>query len=152
MTSGGADPKEMPVSPPSVAQIQLRRKVLALSWADQVLPSLGSLASPSRGASAADDKAIRDMMADMVVKTRGRELDELRRQFEGEFEAFSAFHASPAAKALVSVYAAMSKESAGDAAKQGILMQSTLLHSVEIHRPAWKAAYEAGRTKQAVVK
>jgi hypothetical protein len=153
LASGGMDPKEVAHSPPSAAQNETRKQIVALSWADQVTPAMGPAASLSHGASASDDKAVNDMMVDLLVMARGPALDELAHQYQQDLNAFSSFHESAMAKSLISVYGEVAKESADDASRPGLVLTSALQHSVDLHTPAWKAAYEAGRiAKQPVVK
>jgi hypothetical protein len=149
MASGGLDPKQVVDSAPSAAQLDARKKLVALSWTSQVMPALGPAASPSHGASASDDKAINDMIVDALAKMRGPELDALGSQYQKDFTAFGAFQASPMARALISVYGALAKDIAAEPAGASAAFMGALQHSIELHSPAWKAAYEAGRVAQA---
>jgi hypothetical protein len=143
--SGGRDPKAVDEPEPSPAQLDARKKLVALSWADKVTPELGASVSPSHGASASDDKVIADMMNEIVATRRGTELDALLAQYQDDFAAFSAFHASPAAKALLAVYGHVARDAAAEPVKPGAGFKTALDQSVARHTPAWKAAYEAGR-------
>jgi hypothetical protein len=145
MASGGMDPKEVAASSPSAAQLEARKKLVALSWLIQVTPAMGVAASPSRGASASDDKAIGDMMVDALAKLRGPEIDALIHQYQDNLAAFSTFQESPAAKALIAVYGNVSKDAASEPVKPGTAFMAALQQSVAKHTPAWNAAYEAGR-------
>jgi hypothetical protein len=150
LASGGFDPKGVAESAPSIEQIDARKNVVALSWMIQVMPALGPAASPSHGASASDDKAINGMMVDALAKTRGRELDALGAQYQKDLPAFATFQTSPMAKALISVYGDVAKDAAAEPGGPSAAFMSAIQHSVELHIPAWKAAYEAGRVAQAV--
>ncbi len=153
MASAGMVPGSVPESPPSHAQIDAGEKVIALSWVSQVRPALGAAGSPSHGASPSEDKSINDMMDRAVVKLRGAELDDLSRQYHRDLTAFATFQESPMAKALGTVYGTVMKEAADHPSNAGAAFTSALEHSVELHTPAWKAAYEAGRVgTQPVVK
>jgi hypothetical protein len=145
VASGGMDPKVVPESPPTAAQMESRKHIVALSWMSQVTPAMGVAGSPSHGTNASGDKAINDMMVDALVKTRGRALDELDHQYQQDLVAFSTFQASSMAKALISVYGDVTKEAADDSTAPGRDFPNVLQHSVDLHTPAWKAAYEAGR-------
>ena len=150
--SGGTASKRVADPPPSEAQTEIRKRILALSWADQVTPAMGAAASPSHGASASDDKAVHDMVVGLLVLTRGPALDELAHQYQQDLNAFSTFHQSAMAKSLISVYGDVAKESADDGSPPGLNLTTALQHSVNLHTLAWNAAYEAGRTaKQPVV-
>lgn len=146
MASGGMDAREVAASPPSAARLETRKKLVALSWIIQITPAMGVAGSPSRGASASDDKAIRDMMVDAVANMRGPEIDALSHQYQDDLAAFSTFQESPAAKALVDVYGNVAKDAAAEPVKPGTAFMAALQQSVAQHTPAWKAAYEAGRT------
>jgi hypothetical protein len=151
MASGGMDPKQVSESTPSAAQLDARKKVVALSWTSQVMPALGPAASPSHGASASDDKAINELMVDALVKTRGPELDALDSQYRNNFTEFATFQASPMAKALISVYGELGKDAAAEPAGPSAAFMSAIQHSLDLQTPAWKAAYEAGRVAQTPV-
>jgi hypothetical protein len=143
--SGGMDPKEAAHSPPSAAQNETRRQIVALSWADLVTPAMGAAVSPSHGASVSDDKATHDMMVGLLVIARGPALDELGHQYQQDLNAFSIFNRSAMAKSLIAVYGEVAKESADDTSRPGLSFTSALQHSVDLHTPAWKAAYESAR-------
>jgi hypothetical protein len=145
MVSGGVDPKQVAESTPSAAQIETRKRLVALSWIIQVTPAMGAAVSPSHGVSASDDKAMRDMVIDAVATTRGTELDALRAQYHADLAAFATFHASSTAKALMAVYRDTAKDAAAQPVKPGTAFTAALEKSIAQHTPAWKAAYEAGR-------
>lgn len=145
LASGGPDPKQVVATAPSAAQLDARKKVAALSWTSLVLPALGPAASPSHGASASDDKAISDMLIDALAKMRGPELDALGSEYEKDLPAFATFQTSPVAKVLISVYGDVAKDAAAEPGGISAAFMGALQHAVELHTPAWKAAYEAGR-------
>jgi hypothetical protein len=128
---------------PTVAQIDSRKSVAALSWV--YLTVLGPSSRPSLNASAADDKTINDMMVDALAKMRGPELDLLNAQYHADLPAFATFQGSPVAKALISVFGLVAKGVQADLAAPGIVFAAALQRSIEQHTPEWKAAYEAAR-------
>jgi hypothetical protein len=140
----GADPHRAPV-PPTAAQIDSRKSVAALSWVYLMLTALGPSGSPSRNASATDDKTIHDMMVDALATVRGPELDQLKAQYHADLPAFATFAESPGAKALISVYGFVTKDIQADPRAPGMAFAAVLQRSIEQHTPEWKAAYEAGR-------
>jgi ankyrin repeat protein len=154
VASGGIEPdRALESSPPSKAQMDGRDRVIALSWISKIRPALGAVGSPSRGANPSEDQSLNDMTDRAAVKLRGPELDALSRKYQRDFTAFVTYQESPMAQALIAVYGAMMKEAVGHASSGGAAFTSALEHSVEIHTPAWKAAYEAGRAaKQSVAK
>jgi hypothetical protein len=145
LASGGMDPKDVAASPSSAAQLQARRKLVLLSWVIQITPAMGVAFSPSRGASATDDKAIAEVMVDSVATMRGREIDALGHQYQNDLAAFSAFQESAAAKALIAVYSSLAKDASTEPVNAGTAFMTALQQTVARHTPAWKAAYEAGR-------
>jgi len=145
LASGGMDPKDVAASPPSAAQLEARKKLVALSWIIQITPAMGVAFSPSRGASARDDKAIADVIIDSVATMRGPEIDALSQQYKNDLAAFSAFQESPLAKALIAVYGNLAKDASTEPVNAGTAFMTALQQSVAQHTPAWKAAYEAGR-------
>jgi hypothetical protein len=140
----GVDPHRAPV-PATAAQIDSRKSVAALSWVYLMLTALGPSGSPSRNASATDDKTIHDMMVDALATLRGPELDLLKAQYHADLPAFATFTESPVAKALILVYGFVAEDIQADPAASGIAFAAALQRSVELHTPEWKAAYEAGR-------
>jgi hypothetical protein len=132
-------------SPPPAAQFEARKQLAALSWIIQVTPPMGTAVSLSQGTSAADDKAIRDIIVNALATMRGPELDVLRRQYQADLVAFSAFQESAAAKALIAVYGDVMQDAAAESVKPGAAFAAALQESIAQHTPAWKAAYEAGR-------
>jgi len=146
IASVGRDPKTVLESEPSSARVDARKKLITLSWLTLVTPQMGVAASPSHGASASDDNAMDDMLIEAIVKTRGPQLDALLDQYQTDLPAFSAFHASPMAQALLAVYGELAKDSAAEPAKAGADFAAALQKSIAQHTPAWRAAYEAGRT------
>jgi hypothetical protein len=145
VASGGPDPKRVAESPPSAAQFEARKQLAALSWIIQVTPPMGTAVSLSQGTSAADDKAIRDIIVEALATMRGPELDVLQRQYQADLVAFSAFQESSAAKALIAVYGNVMEDAAAESVKPGAAFAAALQESITQHTPAWKAAYEAGR-------
>lgn len=85
------------------------------------------------------------MMIRLVAKTHGRELDALVVQYKADLVAFSAFQASPIAKALLDVYGDVARDAGTEPADPGSDLKAVLDQSVAKHTPAWKSAYEAGR-------
>jgi hypothetical protein len=153
LASGGMDLKQARESPPTAAQIETRKNIVQLSWLSRVTPAVGVGGSPSHGTNASGDKAINDMMIDVLVKTRGRALDVLDHEYHRDLVAFATFQDSPSARALISVYGAVAKEAAGESPDTELDFSTVLRHSVELHTPTWRAAYEAGRiAQQPVVK
>jgi hypothetical protein len=142
--STGMSPKEVAASPPSAALFEARKQLAALSWIIQVTPPMGTAASLSQGTSAADDKAIRDVIVNALATMRGPELDVLQRQYQSDLVAFSAFQESAAAKALIAVYGNVMQDANAQSVKPGAAFAAALQQSVAKHTPAWKAAYEAG--------
>jgi hypothetical protein len=151
VASGGRDPKQVARFPPSAAQFEARKQLAALSWIIQVTPPMGTAVSLSQGTTAADDKAIRDIIVNAIATMRGPELDVLQRQYQADLVAFSAFQESSAAKALIAVYGDVTKDAASERVKPGAAFAAALQESIAQHTPAWKAAYEAGRTTQPAV-
>lgn len=139
------DSKTILESEPSSARVDARKKLIALSWLTQIRPQMGVAGSPSHGASASDDKEMDDMLIDAIVKTRGPQLDALLEQYQSDLAAFSAFHASPMAQALLAVYGEVAKDAPAERGKARSDFAAVLQKSVERHTPAWRAAYEAGR-------
>jgi hypothetical protein len=150
--SGGPDPKQVAQSPPSAAQLEARKQLAALSWFIQVTPAMGTAVSLSQGTSAADDKAIREIIVNAIATMRGPELDVLQRQYQTDLVAFAAFQESAAAKALIAVYGNVLKDAATEEGKPGAAFAAALRQSIAQHTPAWKAAYEAGRNKPPAAK
>ena len=145
--SAGRDAKRVAQSPPpTAAQFEARKQLAALSWNIQVTPPMGTAVSLSQGTSAADDKAIRDIIVNALATMRGPELDVLQHQYQADLAAFSAFHESTAAKALIAVYRNFVDDAAAESVKPGAAFAAALQESIAQHTPAWKAAYEAGRT------
>jgi len=152
VASGGLDPKRVAESTPSAAQLEARKQLVALSWNIQVTPAMGTAASLSQGTSAADDKAIREIIINAFATMRGPELDVLQRQYQDDLVAFSAFQESSAAKALIAVYGYVARDAAAKPVLPGGAFAAALQESITQHTPAWKAAYEAGQVvKQTVV-
>lgn len=147
--SGGRDPKKVAEAEPSAAQLDARKKVITMSWLNQVEPKLGAAVSPSHGANPGADKEINDMMIDAVAKMRGTALDALLVQYQSDFAAFSTFQSSPTVRALLAVYSDVARDAAAEPVKPGSDFKAALQQSVAQHTPAWKAAYEAGRVAQA---
>jgi hypothetical protein len=142
--SAGADPHRV-AAPPTAAQIDSRKSIAALSWVYLMLTALGPSGSPSRNASATDDKIMHDMMVDALATVRGPELDLLNAQYHADLPAFATFTESPVAKALILVYAFVAKDIQADPKAPGMAFAAALQRSIEQHTPEWKAAYEAGR-------
>lgn len=145
MALAGPDPKRVAQSPPSAAQFEARKQLAALSWIIQVTPPMGTAVSLSQGTSAADDKAIRDIIVNALATMRGPKLDVLQRQYQADLVAFSAFQESSAAKALIAVCRDVMRDAAAESVKPGAAFAAALQQSIAQHTPAWKAAYEAGR-------
>jgi Uncharacterized protein conserved in bacteria (DUF2059) len=143
--SGGPDPKQIALFPPSAAQLAARKQLVALSWVIRVTPPMGAAFNAGQPVSAADDKAIRDIIIDAIAKMRGPELDVLHAQYQADLEAFSAFQESSAAKALIAIYGNVKKDSAADDGKPGAAFAAALQQSIAPHTPASTVAYEAGR-------
>jgi hypothetical protein len=148
IVSGGGDPKWGNNAKPSPAQLEGRKKLIALSWVNQFTPKLGAAGNPSHGASASDDKAMNDMMIELVAKTRGPELDALRKQYRSDLAASSTFQESPAAKALIAVYGDVASDAAANLKKPGADFKAALDQSVAKHTPAWKAASRRERVRR----
>ena len=143
--SAGADPHRVAVAP-TAAQIGSRKSVAALSWVYLMLTALGPSGSPNRNANASDDKIIHDTMVDALAKVRGPALDQLSVQYHADLPAFATFQESSVANALILVYGFVAKGVQADPKAPGTAFEAALQRSVEQHTPAWKAAYEAGRT------
>jgi len=147
MASGGMPPDSVPADRPSTAVIDERKRLLGLSWTSLILLSVGAAAGQAQGMTASDNKAAAEMIKDMLATTRGPALDALNRQYQGELAAFVDFEQSQDAKALISVYAIVAADAAGQPASPGNNFVEALQHSVDVHTPAWKAAYESGRSR-----
>jgi len=147
LSSGGADASRAPVAKASQVQIDARERVVGLSWTSQLRPALAVSDSPGQRISDNEKKSIDEAMDRALVETRGPELDALFRDYEQDLDEYSSFQASPPAKALLAVYGALAKEglSENQATSGQTAFKSTLERSVQVHTPAWKAAYEAGR-------
>jgi hypothetical protein len=142
--AAGADPHRAPV-PPTAAQIDSRKSVAAFSWVYLMLTALGPSDSPSRNASATDDKTIHDMMVDALATVRGAELDLLNAQYRADLRAFATFTESPVAKSLILVYGFVAMDIQADPKAPGMTFAAALQRSIDQHTPEWKAAYAAGR-------
>jgi hypothetical protein len=134
-----------PGAPATVAQVEIRKHVAALSWVNLIIPALASPATPDPGANLNAEKILNDMLADALAKVRGPELDQIGAAYSKDLDAFAAFQASPAAKALISVYGFVAKDLQSDPTAPGTAFAAALQRSVELHTPEWKAAFEAGR-------
>jgi hypothetical protein len=145
LAAGGPDPHRVPV-PATIAQIDSRKNVAALSWVYLMMTALGPTGSPGRPSSASEEKIVNDMMADALAKMRGPELDQLNAQYHGDLAAFATFQGSPVARALILIYGFVAKDIQADPAAPGIAFAAGLQRSIEQHTPEWKAAYEAGRS------
>ena len=148
VASLGLATKGNEASPATPAQLETRKKLAALSWITVIAPALGVASSPSKGANARADKEISDMMTDALVKMRGSEIDALHEQYQDDLPAFSAFQKSDAARALIAVYGDVAKDVAAETVKPGTGFKAALDQSIARHTPAWKAAYESGKSGQ----
>lgn len=146
LAAGGVDPASVPHEFPSQEIVDARQRMLANSWSSLLLR--GVMPKVEGTASGADPqgKAIMESMLDVVAKTHGPELDDLRRQYGSDLTQFDAFQRSATVKSLLSAFKALGEQTAAGAAGVPDAFKAALDRSIAVHTPSWKAAYEAGRS------
>lgn len=144
LASGGSNDQGIPPEPPpSQALIEQRKHLLEQSWTRL---TLGAALSGNARIDSNSLKSQWDTSMRFAAATKGPALDELQRQYGADLARFAAFHRTPAAMALLVVYATVAKDGATRLKATGNPVGVALLRSVAQHSAAWMAAYNAGRS------
>lgn len=143
LLGAGANPP--PSDAPSEDRLEARRHLLANSWTSLVAGAMSPEAGSPQSTQQPDTKTFSSAMLDVVAKTHGPEVDALEKDYAKDLPQFEAFHQSSATKSLLSAMK-MGSQQARASPQSSNPLKAALEHSVALHTPSWKSAYEAGRS------